>query len=139
MTKTSNQFDWHVGKPEFFNLMGHQWDVREAKKIVKEKALEVHTIDVDVWCKFLRPYASDLVETDGKGRRIIHMGVSVEWAVAKDSDLSLPLIVVQLEIKKESSPVIIDGYHRLFRAQREGVKTLSAVLLGKKDSEKVKL
>jgi len=52
---------------------------------------------------------------------------------AMDTDISVPLIVVELKKGKEK---LIDGNHRLFKANKLGYKTISAHYLSENEHKK---
>ena len=135
-TATVRRTDWNTEQEEVFTFIRTQWDVRQAKRLLASKNIKVHTTDVAECAKLLggsRP--------NGKGGFTITMGVSVDWPrvetdltkpeAEQEIDLTIPVIFVQTP---QGNILPIDGYHRIAKANKLGLKELPAVMLSKKDS-----
>ncbi|MEU8178634.1 hypothetical protein AB0C14_37695 [Microbispora hainanensis] len=96
---------------ETFRLMGWTWDVSAAKKYAASRHPGGH----------LRPrhWAGLLALID------------IDQAHAELVDLSEPLIAVPASPR--GGALVIDGWHRIARALREGVTELPVILLSKEE------
>ncbi|MBF8193339.1 hypothetical protein ITP53_48255 [Nonomuraea sp. K274] len=91
---------------EFFQMMAWRWNITAAKKITRGRMPEGR-IQPREWGAMLRL-------------------ISIDTAHAAQVDLSEPLIVAQVP---NGGMLIIDGWHRLYKAVTTGVQELLAVAL----------
>ncbi|MEU8324136.1 hypothetical protein AB0C33_37740 [Nonomuraea sp. NPDC048881] len=91
---------------EFFQMMAWRWDITTAKKLTRARTPQGR-IDPREWAGMLRLIA-----------------ISTEHAA--HVDLSEPLIVATVP---NGGMLIIDGWHRLYKALATGVPELAAVIL----------
>lgn len=91
---------------EFFQMMAWRWDITTAKKLTRARVPQGR-IDPREWAGMLRLIA-----------------ISTEHAA--QVDLSEPLIVATVP---NGGMLIIDGWHRLYKALDNGVPELQAVIL----------
>ncbi|MFD9950768.1 hypothetical protein ACFWYW_27325 [Nonomuraea sp. NPDC059023] len=91
---------------EFFQMLAWRWNVTAAKKLARGREAEGR-INPREWSGMLHLIALD---TDHAAR----------------VDMSEPLIVITVP---DSGMLIIDGWHRLYRALDTGVPELAAVIL----------
>lgn len=112
--------DWN-DTAEFFDCLGHVWDVRAAKRLLREKPREVEVV-------YLRDVAPFLTEGPGiiVDRDLVESGEGI--------DLDVPIIVGELN----TSCLPIDGWHRIARALKLGLDTLPCVCLTKEETEDVR-
>jgi len=92
---------------EFFDFFHYRWDITKARQIAD--GLPVRQFNAEPWFGWL---GLIWIETD-------HIAAA---------DLSRPILVALIR-EMNNAPLIIDGWHRLARAQREGVTTLLVVVL----------
>ena len=114
--KTSDSINWHTKDPEVFEFLATSFDVREAKKILVAKPREIHTArttDVEGMIGMIR----------------IERG-EVEVRPEK-FDTSIPLIVASFY---ESSKLVIDGWHRIAKANRLLIEVLPIVILTEEET-----
>lgn len=62
-----------------------------------------------------------------------------EYALGDDIDASLPLIVVPLRHKRGTSPVVLDGWNRLYRAYLLGDEVCPAIVLSSEEERRIRL
>ncbi|WP_413116211.1 hypothetical protein ACK1X7_36875 [Streptomyces sp. CY1] len=102
---------------EYFQFLAFRWDVTKAHQIAR--TLPIRRLDAEPWFGLLG--AIRLNE-----RHVLY------------ADLERPLILVRIR-EADGAALIIDGWHRLARAQREGVKDLPAVLLDENQELEVRI
>jgi hypothetical protein len=102
---------------EFFRFLGYRWDVTAAKEIAA--ALPVQRFDPRSWAKLLRC-------------------VRIDREHVPYADLSRPVIVARVR-EMDGAPMVIDGWHRIARAQAEGVTALPCVVLTEEQEYRVRL
>jgi hypothetical protein len=102
-------------RPEHFRLLAGLWDIQKAKELVKDREPDgtVSPNNLDAW--------GDAIYIDK------------EYAMTVD--LSRPLIVAHIA----GDYLLIDGWHRMYRARQEGVEQLKAHLLSEDDEAKVRI
>ena len=96
---------------EVFRLLAWAWDIREAHRLAAGRSV----IQVDIGG--LVGFAS-----------LIH----VDTAYLDEVDLSVPILIAPVP---ELGNLIIDGWHRVHRALREGVTVLPARVLSEADEQ----
>lgn len=111
----------HLGE-EVFWCPSYGFNVTKAKRILALKPRPASDIDVAA----LIPGS---------------VGVRIDREHAMTTDLSEPIILVQVEDPKTGDwlRILIDGHHRLYRAAREGVARLPAYLLTPNESLAVRV
>lgn len=126
----SHEIQWNSNEHEWFSFVTRTWNVQKAKTILKNKSYESIEVDIETFAKLL----SKEKETANGKMLVLGVGVDNERLDTKEIDLNIPIIIV-------SDPVIeymvIDGWHRIAKAQKLGIKTLNGFLLDKSDSRKV--
>ena len=122
--------DWKPLAYETFTFIIHCWDVAAAKNILKKKPRDSDTVDVSGCAEML---AKSTKNDDGS--MSIHMGVHTDPDELDNADLTVPLILV----KFKGSIMVIDGWHRIARAERDGVESLPCVCLTARESQRVKV
>jgi hypothetical protein len=131
---------WNTEEEESFRFLQAAWDVRAAKRLLAaKKNVKVEKTSVED-CKQLLQISTP----NGKGGFTMTLGVRVDWerveidltSAEPKIDLSVPLIFVQTP---QGNVLPIDGYHRIAKAYKLGLKELPAVMLSKKDSKAVQL
>lgn len=95
---------------EQFCLIEHVWDVNHAKEILNDAPRDVERVNVEDWCDALDYIFVERCDVES----------------GEDIDLDVPIIIAQTEM---GNAFILDGYHRLARAQEIGQDTLPAVML----------
>lgn len=107
-------------KPLVTHRMEGTWDITQAQEIVKDRPVT----------DMMYP-----AELDSLGKNVT---VDEEYAMAH-SDLSAPVIAVQIVIGDAKDMFIIDGWHRIFKARKLGIKTIPVYILNEAESELVTL
>jgi hypothetical protein len=92
---------------EFFQFLAFRWDVTRAQQIAAD--LRVHRMNPEPWFGWLG-------------------AIRIDEEYVPRADLDRPVIAVRIR-EADGNAVIIDGWHRVARAQREGISELSVVLL----------
>lgn len=134
----STEIQWDVQQEEWFCFMSVRFDVREAKRILASKSIPIEEIEVKPWFDNSMIVSKEEQKIDLETKQKCRIGVSVSAEAASKCDLSVPVILVQVKAKDGTYfPFIIDGYHRLFQANKVGQTTLPAICLNKKDSKLV--
>ena len=111
--RTSDQLGWQIkdSTPELFTWDDFQWDIRSIKRHLQNEAFPIEAFDIegmvaeldDVWISWSR------VENDP----------------LNEIDLDFPIIVGWMD----GMPLVIDGWHRIAKANRQGLTALPAVVL----------
>lgn len=107
----SSEFEWHDTK-EVYDILAARFDVNAARRLIERRPREV--IDIDV----------------SKAPADLHRITDERKAKA---DLSFPLIL----ITTPEGLWVIDGWHRIAKAQAEGIRLLPGVVLTMKESQRV--
>ena len=130
-----NKWDWY-DTPEVFSFLAASWDIAYAKNIFSgRKKVVVGEIDVQPWAEMLGREKEDGSYQPGIGTNQKELENEPE-----QFDLEFPCIIAQVKNSKGGYfPMIIDGWHRVARASREGVKKIPCVVLNKNDSRSVRL
>jgi hypothetical protein len=111
-------------QPETFSFLSAVFDVAEAKRVLTEKAHKVGYMGLEG--------ILHLVGEPGK----MTVGISVDWDRIQSSpeiDMAVPVI---LAWTKAGSLLPIDGWHRIAKAKLQGLSSLPAVVLNKKESRR---
>ncbi len=107
-------------KTSVTHRMEGTWNVTKAQDLVKDRPI------------------TDLMypaELDSLGKNVT---IDEEYAMAH-SDLSEPVIAVQVAIGDAKDWFVIDGWHRIFKARKLGVESIPVHVLDEADSELVTL
>ncbi len=119
--------------PQFFQFLSTGFDVTKALEIVSTRTEPDGEIEVQLWAnQYLQP---DPNESD----KLRALCLSVNWDHVPTVDLDTPLIMAWFEGRSQSGRIIIDGYHRLAKARREGIEKLPVYVLSKEESAKVRV
>jgi hypothetical protein len=102
---------------EYFRFLAYCWDVTAAQEIAAE--LPVGRFDPRPWFGWLE-------------------AIGVDEDHLSTVDLERPIIVVRIR-EADGNPMIIDGWHRIARAQREDVRELPVVLLDQDREYRVRI
>lgn len=124
----SHQIKWNTKEYEWFQFVTRSWNVQKAKRILKKKSYESIEIEIDTFAKLL----SQEKETS-KGRMFV-MGVGIDEEKLDKINLDFPLVAVHDPVLES---MVIDGWHRIAKAQKLGIKILNGFLLDEEDSRKV--
>jgi len=128
--------EWNVRDVEWFNILGHAYDVQKAKTILKSKRrISVRHVNVNE----LEPLLARQI-TLASGKKMFRFGVYVDWERAQTDvsiDTSIPLVLAHFAYDPTPTILPIDGYHRIARAVLRNVASLPSVLLSKKESNAV--
>lgn len=103
---------------EWFQFLVHGWDVEKAKTFVPDEVED--TIDPR--------------EVESMVNSILGVSVDEEYAMSDAVDLTEPVIIGWFDVEDDDGELIrqhlvIDGWHRVYRALEEGVETLPAYML----------
>ena len=125
---------------EVFRLLAASWDVAKAKKITAGRTPNI-TVPVKPTAEnWLGVAPVEVEEAERKQREeakpgeVYHIragfvGVNREHAMSDKVDLSVPLLAVMVGKGKSRGMFIIDGWHRVYKAYRQGVESLPAIVL----------
>ena len=102
---------------EWFQFLAYRWDVTAAQQIAAE--LPVYRFDPQPWFSWLG-------------------AIRLNENLVPTVDLERPLIMVCLR-EADGAVILIDGWHRLARAQREGAKELPVVVLDEDQEYEVRI
>lgn len=121
---------------EVFEMLGSRWNITEAKKLV---AATLRTFDREGPDGKIRiaDVAAAVAGNDDEGG--VLGGVRIDKEHAATVDLADPIIVATMPMEHEGKPVLypIDGWHRIYRAHREGIDRLPAYVLTRAESKRV--
>lgn len=105
-------------EPEVFRFFMREWDVEHAKEIIRENPRPLQRYNPE--------YAKSF------------MGMIATYPeIMEFADLSHPIIVATLDDGGEISHLPIDGWHRLKKAQKMGVKSLPAYVLTLEETKEI--
>lgn len=140
MNMQSTYTNWYERGGECFRYVATHWNIDAAKAILKSKPRESKAIDVEEWAQLLSKETVTERDKDGNPcawKRQAGVAFNRENSEAEPSplDLGVPVIMIQFD---DGCVLVIDGWHRIARAQHLGVKTLPAVLLDKEESRWVR-
>ncbi|TDB91214.1 hypothetical protein E1264_02685 [Actinomadura sp. KC216] len=102
---------------EVFQFLAFRWDITKAQQIAAD--LPVHRCDPQPWFGWLAAVALDEDHIPAV-------------------DLDRPIIAVRLR-EADGAAMIIDGWHRVARAQRDGVTELPIVVLDEDQEYQVRI
>jgi nitrogen fixation protein len=102
---------------EVFQFLAYRWDVTEAQKIAAR--LPVRRFDPQPWFGWLG-------------------AIGLDEDHVSTVDLERPVIMVRLR-EADGAAMLIDGWHRLARAQRESVADLPVVVLDEDQEYQVRI
>lgn len=105
------------GGAEYFQFLAFRWDVTKAQQVAR--TVPVRRLDPQPWYRLLSAIRLD-------EDHIPH------------ADLERPLILVRIR-EAGGTALIIDGWHRLARARRDGATDLPAVLLDEDQEFEVRI
>ena len=110
------------------------FNVNQAKAIIAEQSRETHTLVVPPWAHF---YGLDT--PDGQSFSLFRPSSDFDVGYALTTDLTEPVIIATLRSRQdEQFPLLIDGTHRLYHAQVEGVAELPAYVLTVQESLRIR-
>lgn len=124
---------------EVFQYLQHTWDVDAAKDLIEAEPRETQPLPVAVWVK---QFGMERPPEEGPYSFSL-FGVRVDWKKIDSGaiDLAVPVIVVPWTVgegdDEVTSPMLIDGWHRLALAGDQGVETLPAYVLTEEEAEQV--
>lgn len=107
-----------------------QFNVDQAQALVAESLRETKLLPVKPWARFF-----GLDDPDGSGVWLFTPRPGFDRDYAMTTDLSEPVLVATLRNNEgEEFPLLIDGTHRLFRANAENLAELPAYVLTAEES-----
>lgn len=133
----------HRGGCQVFHFAAFRWCVTQAQELIDADAART---DLRRPPGFLVPEADITgcdqflpLAPDPPGMlRLIRVDVDTEYAMT--TDLTKPLIVAPLRYKGEDlGSIVIDGWHRIYRARREGRTALPVYRLTEDTAEAVSI
>lgn len=133
-TTQSNSIDWDLETEEEFGFLFTTWDVREAKRRIAAAPREIEQVKVSD----LAPFLSSTAKREDGGFRIQAGIIVTRERVASDPtiDLTVPLIGA---VTRGGSALPIDGWHRVAKAEIQGVEELPIVFLTADESAEVEI
>lgn len=111
-----------MGNPNYerFTFMGWSWDIVKALALVQDREPDA-LLPVESWYNM-----SGIMRIDE--------------TYAKTTDLDKPVLLVKIQHPTEGEfPLIIDGWHRIWKAHNEGVETLPVIVLTAEEEEAIRL
>lgn len=139
-TKTSADFEWK-NEEEYYTFLGNTFDVKKAKEIIRKKPRQLIVVDITEIAKsVVRPVKT--VDENGKEYTRYTIGHNVDWNKIDDDetaiDLEMPVILAQIKEpkSKEVFAWLIDGWHRVAKANEKGLVSLPGVLLTLPETKK---
>lgn len=126
-------------KNENYTLMGITWDVIRAMFLCSKKKRKLENVPVKDVVEGLSIYDSSEEDEntnepakEGWQPVNIKLGspVNGKFALSDSCNLERPLLVAQFKLPSgKISPIVIDGMHRLWKAYKNGLKTLPCYVL----------
>ncbi|MDT0318532.1 hypothetical protein [Streptomyces millisiae] len=102
---------------EYFQFLAYRWDVTRAQEIAAD--LPVYRMAVEPWFGWLP-------------------AVRIDEDYIDRVDLGRPLIMVKIK-EADGALLIIDGWHRIARAQRDSVSHLPVTVLNEEQEREVRI
>ena len=112
-------------RSETFRFLMVRWDIVKARYIIEQIRKPVNTLQV---AGAARAYGLDRPQSEESAAM-----VDEKRAMSTAIDTSVPVILVLLA--GASSPILIDGLHRLYKAYREGKKTIPCYALTSEEEQ----
>lgn len=129
-TRKSDSIEWQ-DTPEVFLFGRSQWDVAQAKELIRTKRpRKIGNMDISGVAALVGKPPVD-------GEITISLGIRVDWgkAASDDVDLNIPVILVPYR----DSYLPIDGWHRIAKAILKGVTELPCVVMTKAETKLFKM
>jgi hypothetical protein len=104
--------------PEIFLLYGHEWDVEYAKEILRDNPRQP-------------------VRFNPEAVRYLAKGISTYSDIMEFANPSHPVILITTNYGGELSHLPIDGWHRIKKALKQGIKALPAYVLTLEESQAI--
>jgi hypothetical protein len=134
---------------ETYRFFVSWWDVVKARYLAAEAKQEPRLTKIAPWVRF---FGIDKISLDqdisvpvGMAEEEINMALSsvihidIAWAMSDDCNLDQPLIFVQIENGEKTTPLLIDGLHRLYKAHRLEEERLPYFMLTVEESNLVRI
>lgn len=115
-TSSSKDFVWDLEEWETFDFLVRRFDVRAAKRVIVAKPRKIVQVKVH----------------DLEG---LLNWIGIHKSARTEPDLDFPIILATIRVEGKNSHLPIDGWHRISVASRNGVPTLPAVILTKKETD----
>jgi hypothetical protein len=135
-----------VKEPEYFTFMGVDINVTKAKEIIEsnKEIYKCNDIDVEKYVKQIchttdpktgKTYYDEPEPKNHKGPMTMNLGIGINYEHAKK--VKLEGYVIGIQLSEQNGGLIIDGWHRIFRAWKDGVKTLPCYYLPREVARKL--
>jgi hypothetical protein len=105
---------------EYFTFLGGVWDIAKAKQLLKENPRPTTLLDVGSAYRMIARS-----ETAGDGSKVMRIGVQIDWGKVEEARMDIPVIVGYWR----NSCIVLDGWHRVAKAQSRNVMELPCVVL----------
>lgn len=108
----SSEIKWNTDRIETFKILGAEFDIQKAKRIIVATPRQLGTIATPE-LKFCSRW------------------VATFWRLEKDADMSIPIIFCSLG----AGHLLIDGWHRLHSAEKRGIGILPTIYLNPSETK----
>lgn len=132
--------------PEMFTCFGVDINVTKAKEIIEsnKEVYKCADIEVDKYVKQIchtidpktgKVYYDEPIPKDHTGPMSMNLGIGIDYELAKK--VKLEGYVIGIQLSEAIGGLIIDGWHRIFKAWKTGVKTLPCYYLPREVARKL--
>jgi hypothetical protein len=109
---------------QHFIFVAWAFDIRAAQLLLRSHPRETIQTEIISWARVV------CIDDHDSGRVPLIGGPDLDRAYAMTTNLDEPLIIATLQAKgKDPEPLLIDGWHRVYRAHTEGLTHLPAFVL----------
>ncbi len=116
-------------RSERFSYLGMEFDINKAIELVTGREAD-DTLNPETWEQFLST-------VDGSTYKL---GIGIDVEHSRTVDLKKPIILAIVTFPSGTkSPFVLDGWHRIARACREGIKELPLHVLSASELQAVQL
>lgn len=128
-TRKSDSIEWR-DTPEVFQFARNQWDVSQAKELIRTKRpRKIKPMDISG--------VASLVGTPPVEGKITLSPVCVDWSAAASDDVDLEVPIILVLYRDSLTP--IDGWHRIAKAKVRGVTELPCVVMTGNEAKLIKV
>lgn len=104
---------------ETFSFDGKKWDIKESKRILNRAERAVTEVVIGKYARVLKT-----------------VSVRKRKALGAEFDLRVPIIIAAIKHRGREKLLPIDGWHRIYKAWKLGIKALPACVMTRGESDR---